>query len=1227
MWQQDKSLIESLITSPLSGSTPHEPIKEPIKVVQDLWEHLKICQVLGINGFSLQKLANDANFSTLKIARDIALGAFSSKYEDETIRREKLEPYQDRINVKKRDILCDYIIAREKDLKFKDFNDIYAFFLLDVEMSGCFRTSRLVCAISSLQLYVHRILTNLEQSIKLSVLNQMKEIDEKKLEEFKQEWEWRKNYRVWEANRKVFLYSENYIEPDLRDNKTPIFKELEDELLQQKITQESAEKAYTKYLQQFTELTKLRVAGSYYQDGVYYIFSRTNIDPYQYYYRTYNSTHELWGNWIKIDLAIEAKEISAIIQLGRLYIFWTEVERKEINKLSSGNSRLEGYVFKVYVKYSYLNENGKWSAPQRLYIGYIFIDEPTIYQKVWGDSTIATDANRDITLKKFQEQVFRKPYPIRIDNQPSLILYYIWSWSLWNVTTQTYKTDSLYTGVTTKRRIPLDGSETNEETQVLELPSYSFEVKNNSFPVHLSVSYKLGGQGKEGTLTLYSSTSCKLGIKVKIMVEKDTIEIDKQNPGENPRLVKEMAFSNSTSSQWDDDETRKVDIDVPVKLMDKSDIISVSTHTLDLIKNSTFTSIKDIKDIASTSVRFLQEEYENFNESGDQTSYVQDGSVDFIKKTQLIIQYLSYTSELHLPYVNQSIGLGRIIAIQLSAILVDELSQLLFVDGLEKFLSSETQLLRDPISHRQLDFNGPYGNYYWELFFHIPFLIANHLNANQKFKEAKWWYERIFDPTATELPDSEQPNNRHWRFVKCRNSTIEKMNDILMGEAAEAAIKQYEADPFNPHAIARLRLTAYPKAIVMKYIDNLLDWGDYLFAQDTMESINEATMLYILASAILGKRPAKLGKCETATDENLTYEKIGPKIGEDSEFLIALENRYWVNTLQATMVKYGLSEMVNTGLLAASPPSEQESAIAASTSSPVADIFFAQAQFQYYVTPYPEMLQAKARYEVLVKSWEQGGVIHKSPGFSIAQQSTLAFCIPPNYDLLKYWDRVADRLFKIRHCMNISGVRRQLALFQPPIEPMLLVRAKAAGLSLEDILAAMAAPLPPYRFSYLIEKAKQFTQTVQSFGSALLSALEKKDVEELTLLRSVHERNILRMTKEIKKQQIKEAQYQYKATVETKTNVQNRIDYYQGLIDGRLTGWEVTQQDSTQNAKFFEILASTQKLVGAILYLLPQLGSPFAMKYGGVELGNNAQAVGLMLSSLASIEHSNLHYS
>ena len=42
--------------------------------------------------------------------------------------------------------------------------------------------------------------------------------------------------RVWEANRKVFVYPENYIEPDLRNNKSHLFKELEEESLRDNFT-------------------------------------------------------------------------------------------------------------------------------------------------------------------------------------------------------------------------------------------------------------------------------------------------------------------------------------------------------------------------------------------------------------------------------------------------------------------------------------------------------------------------------------------------------------------------------------------------------------------------------------------------------------------------------------------------------------------------------------------------------------------------------------------------------------------------------------------------------------------------------------------------------------------------------------------------------------------------------------------------------------------------------
>ncbi len=405
LWQQDKSLIESLVNS-LAFSTV------PTEALEYLWECLHVCQTLGVNGYSLQNLADDADFNKLTTARDIVMGAFSSRYDDEKVRREKLEPYLDKINVIKRDALCDYVIARQQELKFKDWNDIYAFFLLDVEMSGCFRTSRVVSAISSLQLYVHRILTNLEQSTsdKLVVLDEVKDLDG-----FKLEWEWRKNYRVWEANRKVFLYPENYIEPDLRDNKTPIFKELEDELLQQKITKESAEAAYRKYVSQFAELARLRIAGSYYhaESDIYYFFGCTQQDPPQFYYRKWIPERE-WTPWEKIELAINAPYVSTIIHLGKLYLFWVETSIKEKTKFDKGDSIPEPYEVKVDLAYSYLNEKGKWIAPQKIEWLY-----PSQQEILNADNRI--NSKDDLLLMELSK-TYRKVYPKIVDN--TIVLRY-----------------------------------------------------------------------------------------------------------------------------------------------------------------------------------------------------------------------------------------------------------------------------------------------------------------------------------------------------------------------------------------------------------------------------------------------------------------------------------------------------------------------------------------------------------------------------------------------------------------------------------------------------------------------------------------------------------------------------------------------------------------------------------------------------------------------------------
>ncbi len=121
-------------------------------------------------------------------------------------------------------------------------------------------------------------------------------------------WEWMMNYRIWEANRKVFLYPENYLDPGLRSSKTTLFKNLESQLLQADITPASVEDAYRQYIEGFSELAKLKYVDAYSckvndslrgEIDVLFLFARTQTEPYSYYYCT-REEGVTWTEWQKL---------------------------------------------------------------------------------------------------------------------------------------------------------------------------------------------------------------------------------------------------------------------------------------------------------------------------------------------------------------------------------------------------------------------------------------------------------------------------------------------------------------------------------------------------------------------------------------------------------------------------------------------------------------------------------------------------------------------------------------------------------------------------------------------------------------------------------------------------------------------------------------------------------------------------------------------------------------
>src|SRR5690606_11327841 len=134
---------------------------------------------------------------------------------------------------------------------------------------------------------------------------------------------------------------------------------------------------------------------------------------------------------------------------------------------------------------------------------------------------------------------------------------------------------------------------------------------------------------------------------------------------------------------------------------------------------------------------------------------------------------------------------------------------------------------------------------------------------------------------------------------------------------------------------------------------------------------------------------------------------------------------------------------------------------------------------------------------------------------------------------------------QILQCMCTQQQVRQLLLFEPPLDPPLLVRAQAAGLSIADVLSDINVPLPNYRFSVMLQKANELVAEVRNLGATLLSALEKRDVEALSLLRSGQELRLLEAIRDIRVKQIDEATANVAALEKSREMAQARKDYYE----------------------------------------------------------------------------------
>jgi hypothetical protein len=1079
-WKQEN--IEKLITAAHFDLDRPEAFRNEVNLVK-LRSATEVADKIGMDIDRLFEWAQPGTkfWACHQIAEDIRK-AIRARFDQEDW-EQVVKPLNDQLREHQKQALISYLLVQPDLINWGvvDADSLFEFFLIDVQMDACMETSRIKQAISSVQLFVQRCFLGLEKP------NVLKDALDRN------RWEWMQRYRVWEANRKVFLYPENWIESQLRDDKSPFYKELESELLQKDISPQTVQDALKSYLFKVDEVANLKVVGLFLEQGVdkdgkptvdngapvyikLHVFSRTRNAPYFFYYRYFQVAEKNWYPWEKMQLDIPSYDV-------------------DVEDARSGQSSTENGTYLIPVVWN-----------KRLLVFF-----PQFMKKTSPTSSVGDRTFQDIGNNT-------KP----TDVKPGEYWEIKMAWSEYRNGKWTQKqvsSDAIYDPVPPSNITP-------------DVRFYTFIPRLITEP----------------------ETSSQIAIDI---YHTDYIITITESPQtESSRYLSGFYFAGSQLSKGASDSAAQAVITEDFHYIDAGDSVPPDD--------------KKIYSLQAT--------------DGDAPSLFGNGSGPYFEDkkeantTQIVEIYYQGYAQLLLPFYHPFVHelLGKLTVGNL-----DDLFDY-YLEYYKNHSAQQDEIYGGyPGADKAKIFNElkrAYSIYNWEAGFHAPMLCVDRLLNSQQFEQAIKMCHHVFNPLATAADEDDK--KPYWQFppfkeVKPQNVLEELFLSLQPGQPNDQ-ISEWRDKPFQPHVIARSRPVAYMKWVVMKYIEILIAWGDYLFRQDTIETLNQATQLYILAAHLYGPRGQTIPKRGKVVPQ--TYKSLLDKWDAFGNAMVELELAF--------------------------PFSNQ--------------------------TPFPIGVS--------------NGVVGLANIFGFA--TTLYFCIPDNPQLTALRDTIDDRLFKIRHCQNIEGVFRQLPLFEPPIDPGLLVQAAAQGLSLASVLNDLNSPMPNYRFYFLLQKALELCSELKALGNSFLSTKEKDDGEALSRLRAKHESSIQNLAMEVRKQQLEESHKSLESLQQSRKSPEYRLRHYLNLIGEdtnkvpagvdtdfaelpdknepivddsglKLIPFEKEEMDKAGEARNWQIGIGAVETLASIFHALPTthvdgkpLGVGATIVWGFPNLANATQAVG-----------------
>ncbi|MFP3515636.1 neuraminidase-like domain-containing protein [Pseudomonas sp. SIMBA_077] len=286
--------------------------------------------------------------------------------------------------------------------KLKTADDLYSYWLMDVQVSQAVPTTHVACAISSVQQYINGISLGLEPGYETEGMSQTQ----------LETWHGRlSTYSLWHASQQLRYFPSSFLNPELRINKTENFKKIENDINQCRIQSSTILSAVQNYLNRFEDIANLTTLNGYIDGNInemaestYYFVAKSRAEK-TYYWRSLAMAKRAlrpqqkgqlaskqdmpeasaWSDWEKIPLpaseTIPDRSVRPVSFNNRLFIIWAQVIRptpsfnnitqyspvEETENELDHKARLEldrkSKYSKISLHYIYKKYDGSWSMP------------------------------------------------------------------------------------------------------------------------------------------------------------------------------------------------------------------------------------------------------------------------------------------------------------------------------------------------------------------------------------------------------------------------------------------------------------------------------------------------------------------------------------------------------------------------------------------------------------------------------------------------------------------------------------------------------------------------------------------------------------------------------------------------------------------------------------------------------------------------------------------------